>query len=132
MKKIICVLVAMALSASMYADSFSSLWKQVTTAQQKDLPKTELKWLDQIVKKARQEKAYGQLLKAKWMEVDAQCNIAPDSLDVMRQRLEADYNHVSDPTLQAVYAAALGKAYQNIPSKDGQAKRKLWYSKAPP
>lgn len=130
MKKIICVLAAMALSASMYADSFSSLWRQVTTAQQKDLPKTELKWLDQIVKKARQEKAYGQLLKAKWMEVDAQCNIAPDSLDVMRQRLEADYNQVSDPTLQAVYAAALGKAYQNIPSKDGQAKRKLWYSKA--
>lgn len=40
----------------MYADSFTSLWKQVTTARQKDLPKTELQWLDQIVKKARQEK----------------------------------------------------------------------------
>ena len=70
MKKIVCVLAALALSASMYADSFTSLWKQVTTARQKDLPKTELQCLDQIVKKARQEKAYGQLLKAKWQEVE--------------------------------------------------------------
>ena len=130
MKKIVCVLAALALSASMYADSFSGLWKQVTTAQQKDLPKTELQWLDQIVRKARQEKAYGQLLKAKWMEVEAQDRVAPDSLDVMRQRLEADYTHLTDPTLRAVYAAALGKAYQGSYDKDNQAKEKLWFGRA--
>ena len=130
MKKIVCVLAALALSASMYADSFTSLWKQVTTAQQKDLPKTELQWLDQIVKKARQEKAYGQLLKAKWMEVETQGRIAPDSLDVMRQRLETDYTRLTDPTLRAVYAAALGKAYQGSYDKDNQAKEKLWFGRA--
>ena len=78
MKKIVCVLAALALSASIYADSFSGLWKQVTTAQQRDLPKTELQCLDQIVRKARQEKAYGQLLKAKWQEVETQSRVAPD------------------------------------------------------
>lgn len=67
MKKLLTIIVAglMALPTAINAQNYSALWKQVKTAQDKDLPKTEYDLLNQIADKAEAEKAYGQLLKAR-------------------------------------------------------------------
>ena len=52
------------LTTPICAQNYSALWKQVKTAQDKDLPKTEYELLTQIADKAETEKAYGQLMKA--------------------------------------------------------------------
>ena len=130
MKKILCAFAALTLSLTALADGYTGLWKQVTAAQQKDLPKTQLQWLGKIAKKAEQEKNYGQWLKAKWMQVDVQKTVSPDSLDAMRQRLESGYQRVADPVARAVYAAALGKAYKGAYDADSKAKEQQWFGKA--
>ena len=53
MKKIILTLVfaTMIFPLTLFADNYSSLWKQIEEARSKDLPKTELQLLEKIVKK---------------------------------------------------------------------------------
>ena len=58
-----------------FAQSYDQLWKNVTTAQNKDLPKTEIAVLDKIVAKAKKENNYGQLLAAGLQRGSAQGNI---------------------------------------------------------
>ena len=48
-----------------WGQTYSALWKKVNEAEQKDLPQTMSKVLQQIVDKATTEKAYGQLMKAR-------------------------------------------------------------------
>ena len=48
----------------LFGQSYSALWKQVSEAEEKDLPKTQYEVLQKIVKKAEKEQQYGQLLKA--------------------------------------------------------------------
>ena len=70
MKKFVLLLLTMGmLNIPVHADSFSSLWKQVEAAQQKDMPKTVVELLDKIVVKAETERAYGHLLKAQVMNM---------------------------------------------------------------
>ena len=52
---------------ALFGQTYSALWKKVEQAGEKDLPKTQYEVLQQIVKKATKEKAYGQLLKAELM-----------------------------------------------------------------
>ena len=68
MKKVLSILLLglLLLTTPISAQNYSALWKQVKTAQDKDLPKTEYELLTQIADKAETEKAYGQLMKAKW------------------------------------------------------------------
>ena len=49
---------------AVFGQTYSALWKKAKEAEDKDLPKTQYEVLQQIVKKATKEKAYGQLLKA--------------------------------------------------------------------
>ena len=75
----ICMAMMMPL-ASLTAQTYTSLWKQVDVAERKDLPQTQIGVLNQIVHKAEQEKAYGQLLKASVKRLNLQVAVAPDSL----------------------------------------------------
>ena len=49
------------------AQTYTSLWKKVQTAEYRDQPRTQIRLLNEIITKATAEKKYGQLLKA---EVD--------------------------------------------------------------
>ena len=111
-KTILIATLAIFFTTMMNAQTYSTLWKQVKDAQDKDLPQTEQEVLGQIVTKAEKEKAYGQLLKAELQRAKSQCEVAPDSLKPAVEQLieraeQAEGNHV----LQAVYYAVLGYIY---------------------
>ena len=97
----------------MNAQNYTSLWKQVKEAEQKDLPQTAQKVLGQIVTKAKQEADYGQLLKAELQQAHSQCLVAPDSLrpavEQLQQRAEQAEGNIP---LQAIYHCVLGYIYQ--------------------
>ena len=106
-------LIAILVTNVAMADSYTSLWKKVDNAAKKDLPKTELKLLQQISGKASSDKAYGHLLKAQVCMANVRRLISPDSLsiDVARiERLEREASS-SDPVLAAVYQSVLGHFY---------------------
>lgn len=120
MKKLYVIIIAalLAVPMNMNAQGFAQLWKQATTAQQKDLPAQELKALRQIEHKAQQEKSYGNLLKAKLRTVQVQAAVSPDSLLPEMDRLQtaALQAESEDPVLAAVYEAVLGCIFKEEPS----------------
>ena len=97
----------------LFGQTYDALWRQVKDAQNKDLPQTEQKVLRQIVQKARQEKAYGQLLKAELGLTRSAATVSPDSLQPAVERLQQQAEATQDVPLQAVYYAVLGKIYRN-------------------
>ena len=104
------------LNIPVHADSFSSLWKQVEAAQQKDMPKTVVELLDKIVVKAETERAYGHLLKAQVMNMCYRSMVSPDSLqqDIERFRRRADAE--KNAAMKAVMCSALGRIYKDSPT----------------
>ena len=135
-KTIFAALFAIALTLPLpsLADSYTSLWKQYDTAVKKDLPRSELKVLDTIIKRATREKAYGHLLKAQLASVSAMASIAPDSLTVAIARLKTAETTAatSNGVLAAVYQSVLGTAYAQNPSLDdnGETLSKEYFKKS--
>jgi hypothetical protein len=117
MNKILLSLIAtiLLMPASLFADSYSSLWKQVNSAAEKDLPKTQIEVLKKIIDKATVEKCYGQLLAAELKTGSLQVVIAPDSLKNQVDRLKKSEQSAAqhNAVLAAVYQTALGKIYQD-------------------
>ncbi len=126
MKKLIYILMAVLLPLSLQAESFSSLWKKYHDAQEKDLPKTQMQVLRQIVKKAETEKAYGHLLKAQFALSAVNTQISPDSFAVEKERLVKKAEAAKDPALEAVYASALGKMFST--TGEDQQLADQWYN----
>ncbi len=89
--------------------SYKQLWAQVDDAEERDLPKTAMKFLEKIEDKARKEKAYGQLLKSTLYYARLQAEVAPDSLAPAVSRIEREYDETKDVALKAVYATVLSK-----------------------
>ena len=80
MKKVLILFVALMLPVFIFGENYASLWKKVAQAEEKDLPKSEYEWLQNIVKKAEKGKDYGHLLKAELLGAQVMSEIAPDSL----------------------------------------------------
>ena len=106
----ICMAMMMPL-ASVTAQTYTSLWKQVDVAERKDLPQTQIGVLNQIVHKAEQEKAYGQLLKASVKRLNLQVAVAPDSLKPAVAEMTRKERLAKDAVLKAVYDVALYRIY---------------------
>lgn len=125
MRKFVVLFILLILPMAMMADSYTSLWKQVSDAQKKDLPKTQIEILDKIITKANAEANYGHLLKAELMRASAQTIIAPDSMDVFVKRLKDKESAASEknPLLAAVYQSILGKIYREHRSLDDEASK---------
>ena len=107
MKKILLITIALIMPMFMFGQSYSTLWKKVKEAEEKDLPKTQYEVLQQIVKKATKEAQYGQLLKAELMGAQAMTAIAPDSLKPEVDRIVARYNNAKNEVLRLVYQTVL-------------------------
>ena len=107
MKKILFITIALIMPMFMFGQSYSTLWKKVKEAEEKDLPKTQYEVLQQIVKKATKEAQYGQLLKAELMGAQAMTAIAPDSLKPEVDRIVARYNNAKNEVLRLVYQTVL-------------------------
>ena len=91
------------------AQSFKQLWDDVQEAQKADKPKTEIACLEKIVAKAEKEKAYGHLMKAELMIIQAKNVISPDSLEPAFRRLLQKTERQTKPIPKAVYHAVLGR-----------------------
>ncbi len=114
MKKIIVtMLVALFLPMNLlFGQSYSALWQQVRSAQEKDLPQTEQQALRKIVQKARKERAYGQLLKGGLSLARSEASVSPDSLQPAIERLADEVQQQSDPVLRAVGLTVLAELYK--------------------
>lgn len=122
-KLLMTVVCLMALSnLQMMAQGYTTLWKQVSDAQEKDLPQTELDVLGKIATKATAERAYGQLLKAQLRRAAVQTQIAPDSADVELERVKASLSKAEkdgNRVLAAVWQSVLGRIYKDKANGNG-------------
>lgn len=136
MKRIFFAIIVMIhlMPMGMMADSYTTLWKQVADAQQKDLPQTQIQVLDRIISKATVEKSYGQLLKAQLARASAQTMVSPDSMDVFVNELKEAERKASDtnPVLAAVYQSVLGRIYRDCHGlgDDQQQVSKEYYARS--
>lgn len=110
-KLIIAISALMTLPATLFGQSYDKLWKQVTEAQDKDLPQQVIKYSQQIVEKARKEREYGHLLKAQLTATATIVEVAPDSLNSELTRLDKEMRTANDGALKAVYATVLYMIY---------------------
>ena len=87
MKRLVSILLFSLMTLMLSAASFTSLWKKVREAEDKDMPKTALKYIMEIEKKAEKENNYGNLLAAMVRELYMQRELSNDSLQATRERL---------------------------------------------
>lgn len=107
MKKFLIITIALIMPMFLFGQSYSALWKQVSEAEEKDLPKTQYEVLQKIVKKAEKEQQYGQLLKAELYAAQTMVDIAPDSLKPEVDRIVARYQKATDKVQRLVYQTVL-------------------------
>lgn len=131
-KKFFFAFIALMIPMAIFGQSYDKLWKAVKEAQNKDLPKTEISALGNIVVKARKEHNYGQLLAAGLQMGNAQIMISPDSLKSEVERLARETESAKSPAMKAVGYAILGDIYKNNSSlgDDHLAKSEDYWSKA--
>ena len=113
MKKSFTLLIALMMPILMFGDSYSSLWKKVEAAGEKDLPKTEYELLQKIVKKASKNRDYGQLLKAGLQSAQVMASIAPDSLKPAVEEMKKQYESADDEVLRTVWQTVLWRIDRN-------------------
>lgn len=136
MKRIISIFIfTLILSNITYAQGYSSLWKQVDIAMEKDFPKTQIKKLEEIAIKAKKEKSYGNLLAAELFLTGTKIKLSPDSLEKELARIKffALQAEKSDKVLAAIYYCAIGKIEQNNITRsdeDNKALAKVYFDKA--
>ena len=115
MKKFIVFLIVLTIMPTMMmADGYSKLWKQVEQAAEDELPQDEIKFLQEIVKKAKKQHSYGNLLKAELLLNEVMLEISPDSAAVAFRAIETETAAMEgqDPVMAAVYNCVLGKMYR--------------------
>ncbi len=91
------------------AQSFKQLWDDVEKAVTTDKPQTMIAHLQNIINKAEKEKAYGHLMKAELMVIQAKNAISPDSLAPAFLRLVEKAGQQKKYLPQAVYNTVIGK-----------------------
>lgn len=89
--------------------SYHSLWRQAYKYATKQLPRSQMGVMDQIMVKARHESNYGQLLAAEMMKASLMGELSPDSIPGVINNLVEEERSVStwNPTLAAVYQTVL-------------------------
>lgn len=112
------------------AQNFSSLWKEVRAAREKDLPKSELDWLGQIERKAEGEKAWGHLLAAETRRAQVVAMISADSLAPALETMEQRARGAKEPVVTAIRWAVLAKIYSADGAMPDEAKAEACAQKA--
>lgn len=121
-------------SMNAFSQSYDELWKQYESALKKDLPRTQIGVLEDIIAKATKEKEYGHLIKAELANIQAVTSITPDSLAHEVAQLEkkvAKYEK-KNPAAAAIYNSILGNIYRDSYVLNGEFpdKAKEYHEKA--
>lgn len=99
-----------------FSQTYNELWKQYDEAVTKDYPKTQTSVLDKIIRKATNENAYGQLMKAELRHVASVTSVTPDSLQAEVDKIVDRAQQVKgNPVLSAIYNSVLGEVYRSNP-----------------
>ena len=112
-QRLFILIISLVMPFMTWGQTYSALWKKVNEAEQKDLPQTMSKVLQQIVDKATSEKAYGQLMKAELKHAQVMASVAPDSLKPAMERISQRCENTQDVVLKTVYQTVLYKVYRN-------------------
>ncbi len=99
------------LNLNINAQSYDQLWKEVEEAQKDNLPKTQLKFLDQIYDKASKEAEMGQMLKALATKSECLYEISPDSVYTYLKQLEQLESSITLPTDKAILNSMIAGLY---------------------
>ena len=112
-KTIVSFVLSLMFPLALFADGYTSLWKQFDEADSKDLPKTQIKILNKIIAQAKADKSYGNLLKAEFDKVVLASDISDEMFQSELSALKKAAGEASaiDPALAAVYNCALGRGY---------------------
>ena len=112
-KTIVSFVLSLMFPLALFADGYTSLWKQFDEADSKDLPKTQIKILNKIIAQAKADKSYGNLLKAEFDKVVLASDISDELFQSELSALKKAAGEASaiDPALAAVYNCALGRGY---------------------
>lgn len=113
MNKILLTLFMLLFTVTSFGQSYDQLWKDVKTAQDKDLPKTEADALYRIVAKAQRGNDYGQMLAASLQRASVLTEVSPDSLKSEVARLESLADSETSPAAKAVWYTVLGNIYKS-------------------
>lgn len=100
-----------AVAGGQKSHTYDMLWREVKSAQDKDLPQTEIEILGQIAEKAEKEKSFGNLLKAQLLRMKALYRINPDSLKPAVERMEDQQEQSNERITKSVTLAVLSKLY---------------------
>ena len=117
MKRILTILLLSMLALGMSAQGdYTSLWKQVEKAQEKDQPKTALSAVKKIEAKAEKEKHYGHLFAALFTEKNLLGEISRDSIAPMEKRMEAKCQELSKtaPIAACLYRVASNRNKKGV------------------
>ena len=113
MKKFFLTLAVMLACVTMTeGQTYTTLWKQVKEAEQKDLPRTQYDVLMKIARKAQKEHQPGQLMKAELQGARVMTEISPDSLLPAVERMEARMETENDQVLKTVYQVVLRRIFK--------------------
>lgn len=115
-KAIVSFVLSLTFPLVLFADGYTSLWKQYNEAETKDLPKTQIKILNKIIAQAKAGKSYGNLLKAEFDKVATASGISDELFQSELSALKKAAGEASavDPALAAVYNCALGCSYSLV------------------
>ena len=110
------------------AQSFTSLWKQVKTAEDKDQPKSALAAIEKIERKAEKGQDYGNLLAALMKEMVLQREISPDSLKEAQARLKTRQMkwRENGRGVEAALADLCYVRYANVSWKNDDKQNEQW------
>ena len=110
------------------AQSFTSLWKQVKTAEDKDQPKSALAAIEKIERKAEKGQDYGNLLAALMKEMVLQREISPDSLKAAQARLKTRQMKWREAGrgVEAALADLCYVRYANVSWKNDDKQNEQW------
>ncbi len=113
-RSLLAILIAL-MPMAIFGQTYTALWKKAAEAEQQDLPRSQYDLLMQIVKKADQERNFGQLLKAELKGAQVMTRIAPDSLQPAVERMETRCQQEKDVVMKTVYQTVLWRICQDNP-----------------
>ncbi len=112
----------MSFFTTMTAQNFDALWKNYTTAIDADKPKTAIAMLENIIKNADKEKAYGHMLKAELLRMQANVMLSPDSLQPLLSELDKKAEAHFESSKTADKSNAKTANTDNLKANKGEAK----------
>ncbi len=124
MKRIFFLLIAVIFSLGqiMAQDKkIDKLWQKANEEIKKQLPKTAVKTVDEILELAKSSNDIDQIIKATYFKSKLVETNEEDHPEKEILRFEKEYNAESNPILKAVYANLLGKLYTNYLNRNRYA-----------